>query len=133
MEKRLSGHTAYRTEYHIVWVTKYRLPVLNAARRKYISRLLPKILVKMPGCEVVEYNILANHIHMVMIIPPKYAVSEVVGRLKGKTSSKLRKRYSLLKAIYWADNVVWSPGYHVSTVGIAEEKIIEYVRKQRLR
>lgn len=130
MKKRLSGHTAYKSEYHIVWVTKYRLPVLNAARRKYLTRLFPKILVEMPGCEVVGYNILVDHIHMVMVIPPKYAVKEVVGRLKGITSSRLRRRFPKLEKHYWKENVVWSPGYSVSTVGIEEDKILSYVRNQ---
>ena len=130
MDKRLLGHTAYKTEYHIVWVTKYRLPVLNPTRSKYLSRLLPRILTKMPGCEVVECNILPDHIHMVIIIPPKYSVSEVVGRLKGRTSSRLRKRFARLQNIYWKTNTIWSPGYFVSTIGIAEDKILSYVRNQ---
>ncbi len=130
MKTRLSGHTAYRTEYHVVWVTKYRRPILTPRIKVYLDKLFQKILRTMPDCELVEYNIQIDHIHMVMIIPPKYAVKDVIGRLKGKTSSKLRKRYSSLKAIYWADNIVWAPGYFVSTVGVAEDKIIEYVRKQ---
>ena len=130
MKARLLGHTVYKTEYHVVWVTKYRLPVLNAARRKYLSRLFPKILVKMPECEVVEYNILPDHIHMIMVIPPKYSVKEVVGRLKGITSSRLRRRFPKLEKHYWQENVVWSPGYFVSTVGVEEDKVLRYVRHQ---
>jgi len=125
-----AGHSKYSTEYHITWITKYRHPVLTLAVREYLYELLPKILETMPGCGIVTSNILKDHIHMVMIIPPKYAVKDVIGRLKGITSSKLRKRYSSLKAIYWADNVVWAPGYFVSTVGVAEDKIIEYVQNQ---
>ncbi|MFC2024009.1 IS200/IS605 family transposase [Chloroflexota bacterium] len=130
MKKRLLGHTAYLTEYHIVWVTKYRKPVLNATRRKYLASLFPKILATMPGCEVIEYNILTDHIHMAMIIPPKYAVSTVVGRIKGISSSLLRKRFRRLEEAYWKDNMVWSPGYFVSTVGRDEDRVIEYVRNQ---
>ncbi|MFC1955327.1 IS200/IS605 family transposase [Chloroflexota bacterium] len=130
MKKRLSGHTAYKTEYHVVWVTKYRKPVLNLTRRRYLVGLFSKIVAKMPGCEVVEYNVLVDHVHMVMVIPPKYAVKDVVGRLKGITSSRLRKRFPRLAMVYWKDNVVWSPGYFVSTVGIGEEKILNYVRNQ---
>jgi putative transposase len=117
MRKRLSGHTAYRTEYHIVWVTKYRKPILNAVRKKYLAGLFSKILSTMPGCEVFEYNILVDHVHMVMVIPPKYAVSSVVGRIKGISSSLLRKRFPRLEEVYWKDNTMWSPGYFVSTVG----------------
>ena len=74
-----------------------------------------------------EYNIL---VHMVMIIPPKYSVSDVIGRIKGVTGSQLRKKFSWLKGVYWKENIVWSPGYFVSTVGVDEEKILKYVQWQ---
>ncbi len=85
---------------------------------------------KLPGCEIITYNIQIDHIHMVMIIPPKYAVSIVVGKIKGMTSSELRKKFDWLGKRYWKENVVWSPGYFVSTVGIEEEKILKYVEYQ---
>jgi putative transposase len=67
---------------------------------------------------------------MVMIIPPKYAVSDVVGKMKGMTSSELRKKFGWLKHRYWRDNVVWSPGFFVSTVGLEEKDILAYVEHQ---
>ena len=85
---------------------------------------------EMTGCEIVSCNIQVDHIHMVMIIPPKYSVSEVLGRLKGQTASRLRKKFGWLEKVYWKENVVWSPGYFVSTVGIDEEKILKYVEWQ---
>lgn len=127
---RLSGHGKYNTVYHVVWVTKYRRPILNTGIKVYLDKLFPKVLRTMPGCELVEYNIQSDHIHMVMIIPPKYAVATVVGRLKGRTSSRLRKRFVSLKKVYWANKTVWSPGYFVSTVGVGEKKILRYVRHQ---
>ena len=68
---------------------------------------------------------------MVMIIPPRYAVSEVVGRIKGMTASLLRKKFSWLVKVYWKENLVWSPGYFVSTVGIGETEILKYVKWQQ--
>ncbi len=130
MEARLSGHSVYRTEYHIVWVTKYRRRILNLGVGAYLDRLWPKVLSDMPGCEIVKCNIQADHIHMVMIIPPKYAVSDIVGRMKGITASKLRKRYEWLKRPCWKENIVWSEGYFVSTIGIDEDKILKYVKWQ---
>ena len=79
---------------------------------------------------MIEYNIQVDHVHMVVLIPPKYAVSEVVGRIKSQTASKLRGKFAWLKKVYWKENIVWSPGYFVSTVGIEEKKIIEYVKWQ---
>jgi putative transposase len=67
---------------------------------------------------------------MVMIIPPKYAVSSVVGQLKQKTSRELRKKFDWRHKRYWRDYVVWSPGYFVSTVGVERERILKYVEHQ---
>jgi putative transposase len=130
MEIRLSGHGAYRTEYHIVWITKYRRRILNPGVVGYLSKLFPKVMRSMPGCVIVSYHVQIDHIHMVMVIPPKYAVSEVIGRVKGQTASRMRKKFGWLKKVYWKENVVWSPGYFVSTVGIDEEKILRYVEWQ---
>jgi putative transposase len=131
MEIRLSGHGAYRTEYHIIWIPKYRRRILNPGVRGYLGKLFPKVLRSMAGCEILEKNIQVDHIHLLMVIPPKYAVSDVVGRIKGITSSHLREKFDWLKKVYWKENIVWSPGYFVSTVGIDEEKVIQYIRWQQ--
>jgi putative transposase len=96
----------------------------------YLSKLFPKIMKSMPGCEVLEHNIQIDHIHILMIIPPKYAVSEVVGEMKQFTSGKLREKFAWLGKVFWKERVVWSPGYFVSTVGLDEDKIVEYVKWQ---
>ena len=67
---------------------------------------------------------------MIMIIPPKYAVSTVVGKIKGVTSSELRKKFEWLRNQYFRENVIWSPGFFVSTIGIDEEKMLRYVEYQ---
>jgi putative transposase len=130
VELRVSGHGVYRTEYHIVWIPKYRRRILNPGVRGYLKKLFPKVMEMLPGCEMLKKNIQADHIHVVMIIPPKYAVSDVMGRIKGVTSSHLRKKFKWLGKVYWKENIVWSPGYFVSTVGIDEEKILKYVQWQ---
>ena len=66
-----------------------------------------------------------------MIIPPKYSVSDVIGQIKAQSASRLRKKFSYLSKVYWKENIVWSPGYFVSTVGIDEKSIIEYVKFQQ--
>ena len=130
METRFSGHGVYRTEYHVVWIPKYRRRVLNPGVKGYLSKLLPKILREMPGVEILEMSVQVDHIHVVMIIPPKYAVSQVVGRIKGRTASMLRKKFAWLGKVYWKENVLWSPGYFVSTIGLNENQIIRYVKWQ---
>ena len=85
----------------------------------------------MPGVEVVEQNIQVDHVHTVMIIPPKYAVCDVIRCLKSRSARNLRHRFPWLERVYWKEKVVWSPGYFVSTVGLNEEQIIKYVRYQQ--
>ena len=130
VENRLSGHSVYRTEYHVVWIPKYRRRILNPGVQGYLGKVYPEILAMMPGVEIVEQNIQIDHIHTIMIIPPKYSVSEVIGRIKGQSASKLRKKFIWLKKVYWHENIVWSPGYFVSTIGLNEQQIIKYVRWQ---
>ena len=130
MENRLSGHSVYRTEYHVVWIPKYRRRILNSGVAGSLERLWPKIMKGMPGVEMVQQNIQVDHIHTIIIIPPKYSVSEVIGRLKGQSASKLRKKFTWLEKVYWKENLVWSLGYFVSTIGLNEEQIIKYVKWQ---
>jgi len=103
---RLSGYGKYNTVYHVVWVTKYRRLILNHSIKAYLDKPLTKVLKTMPSCELVEYNIQPDHIHMVMIILPKCAVSDIIGKLKGRTNSRLRKSFTKLKKHYWNENVV---------------------------
>jgi len=79
----------------------------------------------------VTQNIQVDHLHTVMSIPPRYAVSEVVGRLKCQSASLLRKQFAWLDRVYWRENIVWSEGYFVSTVGIDEARSIRYVEWQQ--
>ena len=130
METYLSGHGAYRTQYHIVWIPKYRRRILNPGVKGYIHKLLPRVMRKMPGCEIVKYNLQVDHIHMVMIIPPKYAVSDVIGQIKQFTAHHLRKKLPWLSKVYWKEQVIWSPGYFVSTIGLDEKAILSYVQWQ---
>ena len=130
MEIRLSGHSAYRTEYHVVWSTKYRRNVLNRGVQGYLERIWPKVLRGLPGVECIEKNFQLDHVHAVLVIPPKYAVSDIVGHIKGRTSSLIRRRYSWLGKVYFKENILWSPGYFVSTIGLDEQKVINYVKYQ---
>jgi putative transposase len=130
METRLSGHGVYRTEYHVVWITKYRRRMLNPGVKGYLLKLFPKILRSLPGCELLEVNVQVDHVHMLLLIPPKYAVSKVIGRLKQFTAKHLREKFAWLDKVYWKERIVWSPGYFVATVGLDEQQITEYVKWQ---
>ncbi len=95
-----------------------------------MAKILPNVLETMPGCEIIKCNIQVDHIHMIMVIPPRYAVSDVIGRMKGMTASRIRKKFAWLKKLYWKESVVWSTGYFVTTIGIDEDKVMKYIRWQ---
>jgi len=84
----------------------------------------------MPGVTLGSIGFDKDHVHMVMSIPPKYSISSVMGKLKGQSASQLRKAFSWLSKVYWDENIVWSPGYFVSSVGVDEETIKQYVEHQ---
>jgi len=132
MELRTSGHSVYRTQYHIVWIPKYRRRILNPGLRSYLAKVLRSELKSMSGVELKERTLKEDHVHIVLVIPPRYAVADVVGELKMKTASALRNKYKFdwLDDVYWKENVVWSPGYFVTTFGIDESIVLNYVRHQ---
>ena len=131
MKIKLSGHTAYYTQYHITWITKYRRRILNPGVVSYLVKLFPKIVKKIPGVSIEECNVQVDHIHMLIIIPPKYRVSDVVAQLKSQTAGLLRKKFDWLNKVYRKENIVWSPGYFVSTIGVNEQQISKYIKYQQ--
>ena len=131
MEIHHSGHTAYVTQYHIVWIPKYRRRILKPGVDTMTNKILRAAVKSMPGVEITEMAIQIDHVHLVLVIPPKYSVANVVGTLKGRSASVLRRMFKWLHKVYWEENVVWSPGYFVSTVGIDEAKVLSYVRFQQ--
>ena len=130
MEVIKSAHSVYCLQYHVVWVCKYRRRVLNPGVCAYLQRVLPKLMRSMPGVQVKSIGFDQDHVHMVMVIPPKFSISSVMGQLKSQTALRLRDKYPWLEKVYWKENIVWSPGYFVSSVGIDEETIKRYVEHQ---
>ena len=130
MDVKKGAHSVYRLQYHVVWVTKYRRRILKPFVVDYLRKVLPKLLRSMPGVLIESIGFDVDHLHMVMTIPPKYSISEVMGRLKGQSSHHMRKTFAWLGKVYWKDNIVWSPGYFVSSVGIDENIIRNYVEYQ---
>ena len=133
MKTILSAHGTYRLQYHIVWVCKYRRKVLKPALETTLRKLLPHLLRSMPGCRLETIGFDQDHLHMVMVIPPKYAVATVMGTLKSQSASYLRTKFPFLERVYWKESIVWSPGYFVSSVGIDEQTIKNYVEHQGLQ
>ena len=84
----------------------------------------------MPGVVIEMIGFDRDHLHMVMIIPPRYSISDVMGNLKSRSSSVMRKQFKWLAKVYWKENIMWSPGYFVSSVGVDEATIKKYVEYQ---
>ena len=123
------SHVIYKCDYHIVWVPKYRFRILTGE----ISNLVDKdirLLSEWLACEVIELNVQADHVHVVVSIPPKISVSAYMGTIKGKIAIKLFKSYPMLKKKPYWGNHFWSRGYFVNTVGINEDMIKRYVKYQ---
>ena len=129
MDVRLSAHGAYHHQYHVVWIPKYRKRILRGGIKQLVETSLSQIQRYHPDVEVQQWSVQVDHIHVVLVIPPKYAVSKIVGKLKANLSRQLRRRYPALKQVYWGA-VLWSPGFFSATVGINEEVIRRYVEHQ---
>lgn len=126
--KKLS-HVVYKCDYHIVWVPKYRFRILTGEVKNLIERDI-RMLCEWKRCEIIEMNVQIDHIHLVVSIPPKVSVSEMMGTLKGKLAIKLFQSYPKMKEKPYWGNHFWARGYFVSTVGIDEEIIKRYVKYQ---
>ena len=123
------AHVVYQCSYHLVWTPKYRFRVLEGEVAQIIEEKIRSIC-EWKKVEIMELNVRRDHIHAIVIIPPKISVSELMGMLKGKTAILLFKgRPNLKKKPYWG-NHFWSRGYCVTTLGMDEEKIRRYVKYQ---
>jgi len=84
----------------------------------------------MPGVTIETIGFDRDHLHMLMTIPPKYSISSIMGKLKSQLASRMRRFFPWLSKVYWNENIIWSPGYFVSSVGLDEQTIRNYVELQ---
>jgi putative transposase len=129
--KRLA-HSIYECKYHVVFCPKYRYRILRDEVAEYTKQQIYRLCQQKDGVEVLELSIQPDHVHAVVSIAPKYAVSNVMGYVKGKLAIRLFDRYEKLGRRYWGRHL-WSRGYCVSTVGLDEEQIRKYVVWQEKR
>ena len=130
MKYNKQGHCIYYTRYHIVLATRYRRKIFNEGIGSYLKRSLKSIERKNPEIRIVEANTDVDHRHLLIEIPPKMSVSDAVRLIKCNTGRILRKRYAFLKYVYYGRGGIWSVGYFVSTSGISEEVIRNYIEYQ---
>jgi len=121
-------HTKWRCQYHVVFAPKFRRKVIYNELRADIGMILRK-LCEQKGVEIIEANACADHIHMLLSIPPKYSVSQIMGYLKGKSSLMIFDRHANLKYKY-GNRHFWARGYFVDTIGRNKKQIEEYIKNQ---
>ena len=128
MDKNSLAHTMWECKYHIVFAPKFRRQVIYGALKKDIGKIIRE-LCERKGIEIIEAELCPDHIHMLVRIPTKYSVSEIMGYLKGKSSLRIFDRHANLKYKY-GNRHFWCRGYYVDTVGKNAKKIQGYIRKQ---
>ncbi len=126
---RKLAHAVWQCKYQIIWCPKYRFKIMKGALRQSVDEILRQ-LCEWKKLELLEMNVQEDHVHMVASISPKFSISEVVGFLKGKCAIKVFDKHLELKKRYWGRHF-WAKGYCVSTVGLDEEKVRQYVKWQQ--
>lgn len=122
------AHTKRMCKYHIVFTPKYRRKVIYSQLRNDIGEILRK-LCRYRGVEIIEGHLMPDHVHMLVMIPPKESVSEFMGYLKGKSALMIFDRHANLKYQY-GNRHFWAEGYYVSTVGLNDATVAKYIREQ---
>lgn len=122
------SHSRWDCKYHLVFVPKYRRKKLYGEIRKFLGTIFHE-LASHRGCKILEGHMVQDHVHMIISIPPKYSVSEVIGYIKGKSAIAVARKFGGRKRNFNGEKF-WARGYAVSTTGLEVEKIKTYVRHQ---
>ena len=122
------AHTTWRCQYHVVFAPKYRRMAIYGQIKRDIGQILRR-LCEQKGVTIIEAEACPDHIHMLISIPPKLSVAQIMGYLKGKSSLMIFDRHANLKYKY-GDRHFWARGYYVDTVGRNKKQIQEYIRNQ---
>jgi len=124
-----TSHSIWHCTYHIVWTPKYRYRILKDQVKQEVERCL-RIFCEQKKCPIEELNIQDDHVHILLMIPPKVSVSELVGTLKGRSAIRIFNKFRNLKEKPYWGNHFWAKGYCVDTVGLNTEMIRKYVKYQ---
>ena len=122
------SHTRWQCKYHVIFIAKYRRRALFGVIRRELGGVFRR-LAEQKECRIEEGHIMADHVHMLISVPPKLAVSSVVGYLKGKSAIHVA-RYVLKRERNYAGQSLWARGYFVDTAGRDTEKIRRYIQEQ---
>ena len=128
---RSLNHTKWECQYHVVFIPKYRKKVIYGSIRQYLGIVL-RDLAEQRESRVEEGHLMPDHVHMMISIPPKYSVAQVIGYIKGKSAIHIAREFGGRKRNFVGQHF-WARGYFVSTVGRDEEVIREYIREHEAR
>ena len=129
MSYRKTAHSVYDLKYHIVWITKYRKPILRGEVGKRVRELIRQTCATL-DVYIMKGHVSKDHVHLLVSVPPHLAVSELVKRLKGRSSRLMLEEFGELRKVYWCRHL-WARGYFVASSGnVTDEIISEYIEKQ---
>jgi putative transposase len=126
---RKLSHSIYDIKYHIVWITKYRKPILKKDIGERLRELLRQICTSL-DVQIIRGHVSKDHVHIMVSVPPYISVSKLVQSMKGRTSRKLMDEYKSLKRAFWGQHL-WARGYFVASSGnVTDEIIMKYIEEQ---
>jgi len=123
------SQSIWHCQYYIVWVPKYRHRILKGELAKDVENLI-RAYSNQQKCEIIELNVQIDHVHLLVMIPPKISISTYVGMLKGRIAIRVLNKFKRLKQKPYWGNHFWAKGYCVDTVGLDSEMIRKYVKHQ---
>jgi putative transposase len=123
------SQTIWHCQYHLVWVPKYRYRVLSGDVAREVQNCI-RAFSEQKGCKIVEMNVQIDHVHLLVMVPPKISISDYMGMIKGRTAIRVFNKFRSLKSKPYWGNKFWSRGYCVDTVGLDSERIRKYVKYQ---
>ena len=129
---RKLSQTIWHCQYHIVWVPKYRFRILTGKVANETEACV-RAFTEQLGCDLIELNVQPDHVHLLVMVPPKISVSGYVGAVKGRTAIRIFNRFRKLKEKPYWGNHFWARGYCVDTVGLDSETVRKYVKYQEQR
>ena len=123
------SQTIWHCQYHIIWVPKYRYKVLSDKVGIEVNNCI-RSFSEQKGCKIIELNVQIDHVHLLVMIPPKISISDYMGMIKGRTAIRIFNKFKFLKSKPYWGNKFWSRGYLVDTVGLDSDMIRKYVKYQ---
>ena len=120
----------YRTQYHLVWIPRYRRKVFVDGIKQFVEETLKHLPDLDPDIEVKKLNVQLDHVHMIIVIPPRIAVASAVSFIKSQSAKIIRAKFPFFKKVYRGQDGIWSRGYCISTIGLNEKEILRYVEFQ---